>query len=171
MSLGPFALTNAWRDDKEFKLSDLIFPSSKGMSMSKGIRYTMHYMSTGEADKLGLVMRQAMRNGLNHRAMFTAALAQFKTLTTAEIAGDIKSVDEARIALQEQGLSDKEVKVLERRIAILEKDKDEKMAGEELILKNLEDWIKFQEEVGNLNERDMEALKKANDSFILNRNK
>jgi hypothetical protein len=68
-------------------------------------------------------------------------------------------------------ITEKEVIAIEKLIKKLEKEKEQKMAGEELILKNLEDWAVFKEETGELNQRDLDALKEAQDSFLINRKK
>ena len=165
-SLGPFSFAAAYRDDKEFNISDLIFPASKGMSFSKGLTYLKHYMAKGDADTMTLIMREAMRNGLNHRALFTAALTEFKAEQATELAREIKTIGDAYKTLQSGKLSEKEYKILENRVKRIERDNDERIAGEELIIKNLEDWIKFQEETGDLKERDMKALEKATESLM-----
>lgn len=166
-SMTPFSASALFRDDKEFKALDLVFPSSKGMSESKGIKYMQHYMSTGDTDSMMTVMRHAMRNNLNHRHIFTVALSNIKREMTKEITKDEETVEGILKRIKSGGLSPKELKSLSNKAKIIQKEVEEKKMGELLIIKNMGDWLVHQAQTGDLDDKDHKALEKAIKNFEL----
>lgn len=142
-SLAPFAFSTIWRDDKEFHALDLIFPSSKGMSVTKGIKLLQYYMVTNNPRKQALVMQEAIRNDLNISDMYTAAMAGFQAEQTKELYRDYKTLGAVYDALENPTLSAKDIQRLVKQAKKMEVDIAEKRMGYTTIFTNLTKWVKL----------------------------
>ncbi|MCD6162621.1 MAG: hypothetical protein J7K40_09445 [candidate division Zixibacteria bacterium] len=123
----PFSSRSLFTPGKEFHITDVAMPSSKGMSRYK----TMSLFKTAIIKKderlLKEVYQDALMNNLPAYTLFNAALTMLKAEETKEynrIVKDIKDIKE---------LSLPEAKALDRRLKRTKKERVEKMAGIKLL--------------------------------------
>jgi DNA repair protein RadC len=97
----PFSVSGGMRNDKEFTPSDLIMPSSKGMSPSKTIELYVKGLENEDYDYIRDVYVGAQRNGLNAYDLFKSALQISKSRTTRGILKGITTVEKAEKAIKD----------------------------------------------------------------------
>lgn len=173
-SLSPFAFSALYRDDKEFHALDLVFPASKGMSVSKGIRLLKYYMVTGNEEMQVKVQQEAHRNNINIKDMYTAAISQFQAEATTEMYKDYDTVGKVYERLRSGTVtSAKEAAKLGAIAKKMELDIQEKKLGFTYLYLNMVKWMKLRVADGELSgdkledftEFIAEKIKEADDTY------
>lgn len=124
----PFSSQNLRRDDKEWTPTDLMMPSSKGMSKSKAISLFKKAIIQTDDSYLKEVYVSAVRNNLDAPGLFNTALTVVKAEETKEILSDVKTIEETKERLSETRNPVEQDKLLNR-LNKLEKELDSKRIG------------------------------------------
>lgn len=140
----PFSLRNSLQADKEFNITDLAMPSSKGLTPYKTVNYFKigieKYQKSGDDRIVKEVYQGAVKNNLNAYGLFKSAMTILKSEKSKGINGLLKDIDAVDNAIKKE--KDIKVKtVLYRRKARLTKDKVLREQGLKLLnvaLKELE---------------------------------
>lgn len=173
-SLSPFAFSALYRDDKEFHGLDLVFPASKGMSVSKGIRLLKYYMVTGNEEMQVKVQQEAHRNNINIKDMYTAAISQFQAEATTEMYKDYDDVGKIYERLRSGTVTNaKEAAKLGAIAKKMELDIQEKKLGFTYLYLNMVKWMKLRVADGELSGDKLEdftdfigeKIKEADDTY------
>lgn len=106
-SFVPFSSGNFFRDDKEWQPSDLMFPSSKGMSGSSAMKLFKKGIDSGDEAYVKEVYENAVRNGLDAYDLFKTALQTIKSENTKELTADLKTVEDVERELKNATGEDK----------------------------------------------------------------
>lgn len=158
--LSPFSFSSLYRDDKEFKALDLIFPSSRGMSQSKGVKFLKRYMYRGDWDTQKKILTHAVRNKLDIVDMYDTAIRQFNNEVVDDVKSAHDSIEEIEKTLNgSKHLTPAEIDVLSTKLTSLQEDIDRAEIGRELIINAAAAW--FTSNV--INELNVEAAEKALD--------
>ncbi len=122
----PFSVRNSLQADKEFNITDLAMPSSKGLSPYKAVNYFKigieKYQKSGDDRIVKEVYQGAVKNNLNAYGLFKSAMTILKAEKTKGINGLLKDIDAVEKAIK----TEKDIKVktiLYRRKARLIKDR------------------------------------------------
>lgn len=124
----PFASRNLLSDDKEFHVTDIAFPSSKGMTRYKSIELFKHAILGKDERLLKEIYQDTLKNNLPAFTLFNAALTSLKAETTKELNKSIKTIKDLNEALKTTK-STEDVKRLERRLMRFKKESDDRKAG------------------------------------------
>ena len=92
----PFSSQNLFRDDKEWTPTDLMMPSSKGMSKSKAIDLFKKAIIQNDIDYVKEVYVGAVRNNLDAFGLFKTAMSVVKAEGTRELLKDVKTIEDAQ---------------------------------------------------------------------------
>jgi len=95
----PFSSRSILSDNKEFHISDLAFPSSKGMSRYKAMEYFKYALVKHDERFLKEVYQDSTRNGLPAYTLFNAALTSLKAETTRELNRNRNTLEDVSKAL------------------------------------------------------------------------
>jgi len=90
----PFSTRSIMQRDKEFKLTDLAMPSSKGMSRYKAIDLFKVAIERKDERLFKEVWQDSLRNKIPPYDMFKTALTILKATNTKEINSKIKTLDD-----------------------------------------------------------------------------
>lgn len=137
-SVLPFSSQAAFRDDKDWTPTDLMMPSSKGMTKSKAILLFKKAIIQNDVDYIKEIYSGAVKNNLEAFGLFKAALASVKAEGTKELMEDVRTIDDAKSKLKttrDKAERDK----LESKIKRFEKEIESKNKG----FKGLNDAIKI----------------------------
>lgn len=138
----PFSSQVAFRDDKEWSPTDLMMPSSKGMTKSKVIDLFKKAIIQNDIDYVKEVYSGAVRNNLDAFELFGVALSSVKAEGTRELLKDINNIDEAKKQLQTAD-SDNEKKKIKNKITRLKKEQENKNKGFERLDEAIEKLNSF----------------------------
>ena len=89
----PFAVPT--QKDKEFKMLDLVFPSSKGFSRYKAQDYFKTFIMSEDKQGLAMTYNACVLNGIDAEAQIKAAIGSVKALESAEMNDGVTSLQEA----------------------------------------------------------------------------
>jgi len=88
----PFAFTNAVSETKQFNLSDLAFPSSKGMSDYKARELFKVAITRNKPEKIKGIWRAAVENNLDAFEAFKSAVTDLNKEATEEMSREIREM-------------------------------------------------------------------------------
>ncbi len=89
----PFAVPT--QKDKEFKMLDLVFPSSKGFSRYKAQDYFKTFIMSEDKQGLAMTYNACVLNGIDAEAQIKAAIGSVKALESAEMKDGVTSLQVA----------------------------------------------------------------------------
>lgn len=89
----PFAVPT--QKDKEFKMLDLVFPSSKGFSRYKAQDYFKTFIMSEDKQGLAMTYNACVQNGIDPEEQLKAAISSVKALESAEMKDGITSLQVA----------------------------------------------------------------------------
>ena len=89
----PFAVPT--QKDKEFKMLDLVFPSSKGFSRYKAQDYFKTFIMSEDKQGLAMTYNACVQNGIDPEVQLKAAISSVKALESAEMSDGVTSLQEA----------------------------------------------------------------------------
>ena len=118
----PFSIRSIFQKDKDFYITDLAFPSSKGMSRYKAINLFKVALESKDERLLKEVWQNAVRNNIPPYEMFDTALTVLKAENTKDINSSIRNLADVEKALGESP-DDKTRIILTRKKARLTKEK------------------------------------------------
>lgn len=81
--------------DKEFKMLDLVFPSSKGFSRYKAQDYFKTFIMSEDKQGLAMTYNACVQNGIDPEVQLKAAISSVKALESAEMSDGVTSLQEA----------------------------------------------------------------------------
>lgn len=137
----PFSTRSLLQKDKEFHLSDLAMPSSKGMSRYKTVDLFRIAIERKDQRLFIETWDSAIRNKIPPEKTFKAAVTLLKATNTREINSKMKSVEDIERALRETP-DLKTRKILRRRRDKLREESRELRKGGQLLRSGL---LSFQE--------------------------
>ena len=118
----PFSTRSIMQRDKEFKLTDLAMPSSKGMSRYKAIDLFKIAIERKDERLFKEVWQDSLRNNIPPYDMFKTSLTILKATNTKEINSKIKTLEDVEKAFP-LAKTLKEKNVLRRKKIRLKKEK------------------------------------------------
>lgn len=89
----PFAVPT--QKDKEFKMLDLVFPSSKGFSRYKAQDYFKTFIMSEDKQGLAMTYNACVQNGIDPEMQLKAAISSVKALEASEMSDGVTSLQEA----------------------------------------------------------------------------
>lgn len=89
----PFAVPT--QKDKEFKMLDLVFPSSKGFSRYKAQDYFKTFIMSEDKQGLAMTYNACVQNGIDPEEQLKAAISSVKALEASEMQDGVTSLQEA----------------------------------------------------------------------------
>lgn len=89
----PFAVPT--QKDKEFKMLDLVFPSSKGFSRYKAQDYFKTFIMSENKQGLAMTYNACVQNGIDPEVQLKAAISSVKALEASEMSDGVTSLQEA----------------------------------------------------------------------------
>lgn len=89
----PFAVPT--QKDKEFKMLDLMFPSSKGFSRYKAQDYFKTFIMSEDKQGLAMTYNACVQNGIDPEVQLKAAISSVKALEASEMSDGVTSLQEA----------------------------------------------------------------------------
>lgn len=89
----PFLIPS--QENKEFKVVDFFFPSSKGFSPWKAQSYFKDFILSGDMEGVVMTYQSCQRNGIDPEAQIKAAIGSVKALESAEMSDGVTSLQEA----------------------------------------------------------------------------
>lgn len=89
----PFLIPS--QENKEFKVVDSFFPSSKGFSPWKAQSYFKDFILSGDMEGVVMTYQSCQRNGIDPEAQIKAAIGSVKALESAEMSDGVTSLQEA----------------------------------------------------------------------------
>ena len=89
----PFAVPT--QKDKEFKMLDLVFPSSKGFSRYKAQDYFKTFIMSEDKQGLAMTYNACVQNGIDPEEQLKAAISSVKALEASEMSDGVTSLQEA----------------------------------------------------------------------------
>lgn len=89
----PFAVPT--QKDKEFKMLDLVFPSSKGFSRYKAQDYFKTFIMSEDQQGLAMTYNACVQNGIDPEVQLKAAISSVKALEASEMSDGVTSLQEA----------------------------------------------------------------------------
>nr|DAE86622.1 MAG TPA: Cytosine specific methyltransferase [Caudoviricetes sp.] len=89
----PFAVPT--QKDKEFKMLDLVFPSSKGFSRYKAQDYFKTFIMSEDKQGLAMTYNACVQNGIDPEVQLKAAISSVKALEASEMSDGVTSLQEA----------------------------------------------------------------------------
>jgi len=118
----PFSTRSLFDKDKEFFATDLMFPSSKGMSVYRARSLFKEAIRTGDENMVAEVFQDAVENGLDAYSVFKSALSVVKSDYTKSINATANTIDETRKQMY-NAKNSKDKAILKRRLKRLIKEK------------------------------------------------
>ncbi len=104
----PMSTGNFFRDDKEWKPADLMFPGGKGMTKSKTIDLFKKGIDQGDEAYVKEIYSGAVRNNLDAYGLFKTAIQSSNAEKTKELMQGIKTVEDVKQKIRDT--TDKEEK-------------------------------------------------------------
>lgn len=141
----PFSARNLIEKDREFHLTDVAMPSSKGMTRYKAVRLFKVAVEHNDEQLLKEVWQDAVDNNLPPETLFKAALSSIQAEGTKEQNSRLKTVADVDRALDE-AKDPKVIRSLKRRRARLVKEAREIEKGSELLQRAIDRFIKLERE-------------------------
>lgn len=89
----PFAVPT--QKYKEFKMLDLVFPSSKGFSRYKAQDYFKTFIMSEDKQGLAMTYNACVQNGIDPEVQLKAAISSVKALEASEMSDGVTSLQEA----------------------------------------------------------------------------
>ena len=89
----PFAVPT--QKDKEFKMLDFVFPSSKGFSRYKAQDYFKTFIMSEDKQGLAMTYNACVQNGIDPEVQLKAAISSVKALEASEMSDGVTSLQEA----------------------------------------------------------------------------
>lgn len=89
----PFAVPT--QKDKEFKMLDLVFPSSKGFSRYKAQDYFKTFIMSEDKQGLAMTYNACVQNGIDPEVQLKAAISSVKALEASEMQDGVTSLQVA----------------------------------------------------------------------------
>lgn len=89
----PFAVPT--QKDKEFKMLDLVFPSSKGFSRYKAQDYFKTFIMSEDKQGLAMTYNACVQNGIDPEVQLKAAISSVKALEASEMSDGVTSLQVA----------------------------------------------------------------------------
>ncbi len=133
----PFASRNIIEEGKEFAITDLAMPSSKGMTRAKAIRLYKIGIERSDERIMKEVFTSAIMNGLPAASLMQAASSSIKAEKTIELKRNLRSIEQVEKALKSvKDIKDKE-RLLKMRMRMLTDEAEVKVIIEGLDLFNL----------------------------------
>jgi site-specific DNA-cytosine methylase len=86
----PFAVPT--QKDKEFKMLDLVFPSSKGFSRYKAQDYFKTFIMSEDKQGLAMTYNACVQNGIDPEVQLKAAISSVKALEASEMSDGVTSL-------------------------------------------------------------------------------
>lgn len=113
----PFAVPT--QKDKEFKMLDLVFPSSKGFSRYKAQDYFKTFIMSEDKQGLAMTYNACVQNGIDPEVQLKAAISSVKALEASEMQDGVTSLqvaserfDEAKSVTEKKKMRQKMKKFL-----------------------------------------------------------
>ena len=127
----PFASRNLLVKDKEFHITDLAFPSSKGMTRYRSIELFKHAIIKKDERFLKEVYQDTLKNNLPAFTLFDAAITSLKAETTKELNASRKTMDDIKIAINKamKNNDKQDAERLQNRLSRLQKEAFDREAG------------------------------------------
>lgn len=128
----PFSSRSLFREDKEFHISDIAFPSSKGMTRYNAISLFKEAIRTSDEELLQQVYIGALRNNLPAYLLFIAGLTSLKAESSREFGEGLKTIED----LKERaiaGITDTEAILLLKREKRINKENRDRKIGIKLL--------------------------------------
>ncbi|MHC4322604.1 MAG: hypothetical protein ACYST3_10055, partial [Planctomycetota bacterium] len=135
----PFAFKNTMNESKQFKITDLAFPSSKGMTHYKARKLFKAAILKRKEKFIAAIYKAAVENNLNADDIFSNAIRDLKSEATSELGRKIRAgrFTEPTTAREEKIFSREERK-REERAAVLEDWETMLLSAEERYAEYLE---------------------------------
>jgi hypothetical protein len=134
----PFSTQSMRQEGKQWKLTDLAMPSSKGISKFKAVQLFKIAISEKDERLFKEVYQDAQMNNLDAYGLFKTSLQIMKSETSRDIKSTVKSIEEAEAQLKTTR-NIQARKTLERLIKRLKKQRDQIEGSEKLLDTSLED--------------------------------
>jgi len=116
----PFSSRSLYDPDKEFHLTDLAMPSSKGMTRSAAIRYFRSAIEEKNERMMAETYQAALRNNLPAYHLFNSALSSLKTEATQSVSEGVKTLEDVKAAIKATQKPDDKVRLIRRAYRIAE---------------------------------------------------
>ena len=127
----PFASRNLLVKDKEFHITDIAFPSSKGMTRYRSIELFKYAVMKKDERFLKEAYQDTLKNNLPAFTLFNAAIVSLKAETTKELNASRKTMDDIKVAIKEaiKNNDTQDLKRLQSRLSRLQKEAFDRAAG------------------------------------------
>ena len=134
----PFSSRALFREGKEFHITDLAMPSSKGMTRYKSIELFKHAIKNQDEQLLKEIYQFTLMNNLPAYTLFKAGLTSLKAESTKEYNEGVDTLTQAIEKLSEtENISD--LKRMERTIIRIQKEQSDRKIGMDLLEKAILD--------------------------------
>ena len=117
----PFSTRTMFDKNKDFFITDIAMPSSKGMTRGKAIRYFKYAYERKDADFFKAVYSDALDNNLPAPILADAALSTLKAENTRDVKSHIRTIEDIDEALKTATLKEKKVLYNQKKRMIKEK--------------------------------------------------
>ncbi len=120
----PFASRNLLSKDKKFHITDVAFPSSKGMTRYRSIEFFKHAILKKDERILKETYQDTLKNNLPAFTLFNAALTSLKAETTRELNKSRKTIKDLEAALKTTRDREDAARILRRMIRFKKEARD-----------------------------------------------
>ena len=127
------------QEGKEFHVSDIAMPSSKGMTRYKAIELFKHAMVKKDERLLKEVYQYTLQNNLPAYSLFGTALTVLKAESTREFNDGIDSINDV-ISKMNNVTSPADIKRIQNTIDRMVKENNDRKMGMIMLDKALLDW-------------------------------
>lgn len=124
----PFSSRSLFQEGKEFHLTDVAMPSSKGMTRYRSMELFKLAIAKGDERMLKEVYQETLRNNLPAYTLFGAALTSLKAESTKELSEGLKTVADIQEQLR-HAKSPADAERLRRRFKRIQKENLDRKAG------------------------------------------
>ena len=128
----PFSTRALWDDNKEFHVTDLMMPSSKGMTRYKSMELFKYAIANQDEQYLKEVYQFTLRNNLPAYTLFKAGLTSLKAESTREYNEGLDTLNDAIEKLEEtENIAD--LNRVQRTIARIQKEQTDRELGIDML--------------------------------------
>ena len=124
----PFSSRSLFQEGKEFHLTDVAMPSSKGMTRYRSMELFKLAIAEDDERMLKEVYQETLRNNLPAYTLFGAALTSLKAESTKELSEGLKTVADIQEQLR-HAKSPADAERLRRRFKRIQKENLDRKAG------------------------------------------
>lgn len=144
----PFSSRTLFDKNKEFYITDIAMPASKGMTRYKAVELFQiaieEYRKNGDDRYLKEVYQDVLKNNLSAYDLYKTALTITKSTRTKEINQDMKSIKDIEERLKED-ISTREKDTLNRRLKRFRKEEKNKRKSRQLLDKAIRELEKLED--------------------------